>query len=169
MIPGRIGIRTTHKHHLTYKCSWFCSCIGFSCHLTALQFLFAPELWQALISLHNRRFASQVRRTRHFARSSRRARFFYSPLVSRLSLVSRKMPRSPLLAYKAPVVQANFTTLQFLFAPELWQALISGAALLSFLSVRDWWNAFFLTICKPQLILSAKNCLTHKWRKTNEI
>ena len=152
--------------------------LGFSCHLTALQFLFAPELWQALISLHNRRFASQVRRTRHFARSSRRARFFYSPLVSRLPLVSRKMPRSPLLAYKAPVVQANFTTLQFLFAPELWQALISGAALLSFLSVRDWWNAFFssiinlkvaLTIRKLQLILRAKNCLTHKWRKTNKI
>ena len=79
MIPGRIGIRTTHKHHLTYKCSWFCSCIGFSCHLTALQFLFAPELWQALISLHNRRFASQVRRTRNFARSSRRAPFFILP------------------------------------------------------------------------------------------
>ena len=60
-------------------------------------------------SLHNRRFLSQARRTRHFARSARRGEekknktlFF---LLSSFR-AARKMPLSPRLAHKAPVMQA---------------------------------------------------------------
>ena len=80
------------------------------------------SLWKQYISLHNRRFLSQARRTRHFARSATRARrgeeklySFSSPRLARVALrASREMPRSPRLAQKPPVMQANNTLTFFL-------------------------------------------------------
>ena len=70
-------------------------------------------------SLYNRRFMSLARRTRYFQQRARRARiakrgkkkkisqkyFFLLPS----SRASRKMPRLPRLANKAPVMQARIT------------------------------------------------------------
>ena len=67
-------------------------------------------------SLHNRRFISQARQTRNFARSARlgEKNFFLLPS----SRASRKMQRSRRLVHKAPVMQAT-----------LWQVIaISGYA-----------------------------------------
>ena len=69
-----------------------------------------------MASLHNRRFISQARQTRNFARSARlgEKNFFLLPS----SRASRKMPRSRRLVHKAPVMQAT-----------LWQVIaISGYA-----------------------------------------
>ena len=49
---------------------------------------------------------SQARQTRHFARSVRQGEDFSPPL----SLALCKMPRSPHLAYKVPVMQANIVS-----------------------------------------------------------
>ena len=60
-------------------------------------------------SLHNRRFMSQARPTRHFARSVKRVRSARRGEENAWHSFRawRKMPRSPRLAHKGPVMQAT--------------------------------------------------------------
>ena len=51
--------------------------------------------------------SQQARRTRHFARSARREEENQEENASHLFRASRKIPRSPRLAHKAPVMQAR--------------------------------------------------------------
>ena len=70
-------------------------------------------------SLYNRRFMSLARRTRYFAQRARRSRIAKRGKKKKISQkyflllpssrASRKMPRLPRLANKAPVMQARIT------------------------------------------------------------
>ena len=65
-----------------------------------------------LSRLHDRRFMSQAGRTRYFARSARRGEekiFIFLFPSPRSCHAPREISRSPRLAHKAPVMQANFS------------------------------------------------------------
>ena len=57
--------------------------------------------------LHNRRFMSQARWTQHFARGARPGEKKSFIFLMPSSYASRKIPRSPRLAHKAPFIQAT--------------------------------------------------------------
>ena len=66
------------------------------------------SFWLCHTSLHDRRFMSQVGRTRGECDISRRARH------ERSCRAPREISRSPRLAHKAPVMQANVTLVLFI-------------------------------------------------------
>ena len=83
-------------------------------HTYRKQIVLAPDPAQksfilSYSSLHNRRFRRQARRTQHFARSAKRVGsvLLHSSRASHSFRTSRKIPRSPRLAHKAPVMQAT--------------------------------------------------------------